>query len=573
MARHRRSYTVTGMTIIAALTLGGCSDSQNSTQDAAGTIENGFALNTGEAQEGGVVQILGSVDVSHLDPAMGNDGNSNNIYRLIYRQLTDYSYDEETGDLKIVGDLATGPGTPNEDSSVWTYELKDGLRFEDGTEITSADIKYGIERSLDPALAIGSDYHEIIAGASEYPGVYAAPEGLSSIETPDSKTIVFHLEKPLAGFDSVAATPPFTPFPSGEVTVDQLDATPIASGAYKVEQYTRGESLTLVRNPEWDPESDDKPAYPDGFEFTFGLDANTVAQRVIAGQGVDANAVASSTNGLPPALLAQVTSAPDLQARTVRSLPSCTMYMGMNMTNEALADVRVRQAINYAVDKESVVTATGGPAMAQAASTMLLPSVPERQEYDLYPHDQEKAVQLLEEAGISEGDLTLTLDVRAIPKWQAQAESVQQSLAAVGITVELNVIDAATYYEVIGTPTQQNDLAITGWCSSWLSGYPLLTTLFDGDRISEKGNNNISQLNDETINQRFREIEAISDIKEQNVAYGELDKQIMELAPVVPLVRETPLQVVGDNIANAFASAARSGYIDYSQLGLKSPEE
>lgn len=572
MARNGTTYTATGLTLVAALILSGCSGSQESGSDTM-TTENGFALNTGEAQEGGIVQVLGSVDVSHLDPAMGNDGNINNIYRLIYRQLTDYSYDVETGELEIVGDLAVGPGTPNEDSSIWTYELKDGLRFEDGTPITSADIKYGIERSFDPALAIGSNYHEIIAGAAEYAGVYAAPEGLESIKTPDEKTIVFHLEKPLAGFDSVAATPPFTPFPAGQVTVDQLDEAPIASGAYKVERYARGEGLTLVRNPEWDPESDDKPAYPEGFEFTFGLDSNTVAQRAIAGQGADADAVSSSTNALPPASLSQVTSDPDLQARTVRALPSCTMYMAMNTTNPALADVRVRQAINHAVNKESVVTATGGPAMAEPASTMLLPSVPERQEYDLYPFDQDEALALLDEAGIGEGQLELTLDVRAIPKWQAQAESVQQSLAAVGITVNLNVIDAATYYEVIGTPAQQNDLAITGWCSSWLSGYPLLTSLFDGKNISERGNRNIAQINDETINERFREIEAISNLDEQNAAYGDLDKQIMELAPVVPLLRETPLQVVGENVGNAFASAARSGYIDYSQLGLKSAGE
>jgi peptide/nickel transport system substrate-binding protein len=552
MAQHRKILAATGMTLVAALALSACSASSES-DDEVTTTESGFALNTGEATEGGIVEVLGSVDVSHLDPAMGNDGNVNNIYRLIYRQLTDYSFDEETGELEIVGDLATGPGTPNEDSTVWTYELKDNLRYEDGTEITAGDIKYGIERSLDPALAIGSDYHEIIKGAAEYAGAYAAPEGLDSIETPDDKTIIFTLEKPLAGFDSVAATPPFTPFPAGEVAVDQLDDAPIASGAYKVEEYARGEALTLVRNTEWDPESDDKPAYPDGFEFVFGLDPNTVAQRMIAGQGTDANAVASSTNGLPPASLAQVTSDPDLQQRTIRALPTGTKYM--------------------AVDKESVVTATGGPAMAESASTMLLPSVPERQEYDLYPTDEAEAIALLEEAGVGEGDLTLTLDVRAIPKWQAQAESVQQSLAAVGITVELNVIDAATYYEVIGTPAQQNDLAITGWCSSWLSGYPLLTSLFDGNNIAEKGNSNIAQLNDETINQRFRDIEAISDITEQNVAYGELDKEIMELAPVVPLIRETPIQVVGENVGNAFASAARSGYIDYSQLGLKTIEE
>ncbi|ASO20636.1 peptide/nickel transport system substrate-binding protein [Actinoalloteichus hoggarensis] len=572
MATHRRARAAIGVFAVAALTLTACGGSGDDADDVT-TTDGGFALNTGETEQGGIVTVLGSVDLSHLDPAMGNDGNVNNVYELIYRQLTDFAFDEETGELEIVGDLAVGPGEYNEDATEWTYTLKDGLRYEDGREITSADVKYGIERSLDPALAIGSDYHEIIDGATDYPGVYEAPEGLDSIETPDDKTIVFRLRGPLAGFDAVAATQPFTPFPVGEIAVDQLDQQPLSSGPYRVEEYTRGERLTLVRNEEWDPATDEtRAASPDGYEFLFGIDANTVDQRMLSGQGSDANAMASSTNGMLPASLAQVMSNPELQQRTVRSLPTCTMYLAMNNTHEALSDVRVRQAINHAVDKESVVTATGGPAMAEPAHTMLTPSVPERQEFDLYPTDQEQAIALLEEAGFGEGDLTLTLDVRALPKWQAQAESVQQSLQAVGIEVELNVIDAATFYEVIATPAQQNDLAITGWCSSWMSGYPLLTSLFDGESITDTGNTNISQFDEQAINDRFDEIEAIADIDEQNVAYGELDREIMEFAPVVPLVRETPLQMVGENIGNAFASSARSGYIDYSSIGLKNPQ-
>ncbi len=562
-----------------ALLLAGCGT--NGPVAAANEVElteAGFALETPEPQRGGVVTVLGSVDLSHLDPAMGNDGNVNNVYNLIYRQLTQYVYDPATGELELVGDLATDTGTPNEDATEWTYTLRDDIFFEDGTPITSADIAFGIERSLDPALAIGNDEHLIIKGASEYAGIYEDPAGLPSIETPDDKTIVFTLEQPLAAFGDVAATQIFTPFPEGEVSATQLDEMPIASGPYRVESYERGSHLTLVRNEHWVAETDQiRPAYADGFEFLFGLDPSTIDQRMISAQGDDVNALASSTNGLLPANLAQVSADPRMTARTVQSLPTCTMYLALNTTSPGLDELEVRQAISYAIDRASVVTATGGPAMASTASDMLTPQVPGRYEFDLYPSegdagDVETAVAMLEEAGYGPGELSFTMDVRNLPKWQAQAESVQQSLRAVGIDVDLNVIDAATFYEVVATPAQQNDLTVTGWCSAWLSGNPLLTPLFDGDAIAETGNTNISQLDDEAINARFDEISVMADIEEQNAAYAELNEQILELAPVVPLIRETPLQMVGSNVGGAYAHAGRTGYIDYASVGLINPE-
>ncbi|MFC7406859.1 ABC transporter substrate-binding protein [Georgenia alba] len=547
---------------------------------AVETDENGFASYTGDPQEGGVVTVLGGVDFSHLDPAMGNDGNVNNLYQLIYRNLTTYRYEPGSEQPELVPDLATDLGTSNDDATVWTFTLKEGVTFQDGSPITAEDVKFGIERAFDPSLAIGSDYLQTyIEGALDYPGVFEAPEGLDSIRVVDERTIEFHLNQPLAAFPYVLATPPGVPFPADQVTSpQQIQEEPIASGPYRVESYERGEALTLVRNEEWDRETDEvRPARPDGFEFLLGLDQNTIDQRMLSGQGEDANALASSTNPLLAATLSRVQQDPRLMERTIQDLPTCTMYMAMNTTVEPLNDPQVRQAINYAVDKTSVVNATGGPLLATTAHDMLLPSVPGREEFNLYETpddagDPQRARQMLADAGHPNG-FDLTMDVRAIPKWQAQAEAVQQSLAQVGINVRLNVIDAATYYEAIATTSQQNDLAITGWCSGgWYSGAPLLGPLFDGDRITETGNTNIAQLDDEHINARFDEIAQITDLDQQNAEYAELNREIMELAPVVPLVRETPLQMVGENIGGAFAHPARTGYIDYGSVGLLDPE-
>ncbi|MGC0272042.1 ABC transporter substrate-binding protein [Pseudactinotalea sp. Z1739] len=590
--KSTRSKALGALLIAGALALGACSNgagdgngngSTGSGDDSGGEsevtlTEAGFALRTPAASPGGTVTVLGAVDFSHLDPTMGNDGNVNNFYHLIYRHLTNYVYDPETEEMTLVGDLAEDLGTSNEDATVWTFTLREGLRYEDGTPITSHDLKYALERSMDPGLAIGSDLHMVIDGAREYAGIYDAPEGLDSISTPDDRTIEFTLERPLADFNAVAANPPFTPFPDGEVDVEQIDVQPIASGPYRVESYERGSHVSLVRNEEWDPETDPiRAAQPDAFEFVFGLDPNTIDQRALTGQGDDRNAVISSTNPLLPASLGRVLDDETLRERTIQILPTCTTFLTLNTTKDVMSDLTVRQALNYAIDRQSVITATGGPAVAEVATEMLLPTVPGREEFDLYPTDNsegdpELARSMIEEAGYDVDELSFVMDVRGIPKWQAQAEAVQQSLQAAGISVELNVIDGATYYEAIGTPAQQNDMAIYGWCGSWLSGTPLLTPLFDGTRISESGNTNMSQFDEPEINDRFREIEMITDIDEQNAAYAELNREIMEHAPVVPLVRETPLQMVGENVGDAYAHAARTGYIDYASVGLIDPE-
>lgn len=536
--------------------------------------DTGYAVYTGDPVKGGTVRVLNPTDFSYLDPAMGNDGGVNNFYRLIYRQLTAYAVTPGQTEAEVVPDLATDTGTPNEDYTQWTFTLKDGIKYQDGTEIMAADLKYSLERSMDPALRVGSDFHiQYLKGASEYEGIYKDPAGLDSIEVLGDKEIRFTLEQPTVNFPEIAAMQMFTPFPEDSLaTTGELNENTIASGPYQVESYTRGSSLTLVRNEHWDESTDEiRPAYPDSFVFEMGLDPATIDQRLISGQGQDANAV--SATALSPSSLPQIQD-PTLKARTVSDIPNCTTYLGMNTTKEPLGDLTVRQAISYAIDKQSVVTATGGPDMTSPASDMLLPSVPGWEEFDLYETpdhagDPEKAKQLLEQAGYPDG-FELTMDVRGLPKWQAQAEAVQDSLQAVGIQVTLNVIDGSTYYQVIGTPAQQNDIAITGWCSSWLNGDPLLSPLFHGDRIYETGNYNLAQLNDPEINAQLDEAAVMTDLDEQQVAYNEINRAIMEQAPVVPLVRDTPLQMVGPNVAGAYSNPTTTGYVDYVGLGLKS---
>ncbi|QEO14807.1 ABC transporter substrate-binding protein [Agromyces intestinalis] len=558
-----------GLVIAGSLALTGCT--------AGGTAANTPSSDTGVGgtpAQGGTVFVLQNADFSHLDPAQGFDGGVNNFYRLIYRTLTTQGAGEGAEGTEIVPDLAVSLGEHNEDATVWTYTLKDDIFFEDGTPITSKDVKFGVERSLDPSISIGSPYAKIVLDIPEgYEGYYTSGP-LDSIETPDDKTIVFHLNQPYADFDAVVGQAPFTPFPADAgVTATSIDQQPIASGPYRVTEYERGSTLVLERNEHWDADTDEvRTAAPDSFEWTFGLDGATIDERMIAGQGDDRNAIAGSVQASSIARI----QTPEIQARTVQGLQGCTTYMAMNTTKPGMDNPLVRQAINVAMDKQAVKDATGGSQLADIATTILPPTVVGRQDFDLYGTDDQtgdpaKAKEMLAEAGYPDG-FSFVLDIRNQPKMQAQAEAVQQALAKAGITVEFNLIDTSTYYEVIGTLSQQHDAAITGWCPDWPTGATFLPPLFEGSQIFEKGNSNIAQLNDPAVNERMAEIRLMTDVDEANAAWGALDEQIMELAPQVPMLYEKTVMVLGSNIAGAYSHAGFSGGTDYVSIGLKSVE-
>jgi peptide/nickel transport system substrate-binding protein len=546
--------------VAAALLLTACSGQNDTSGGAAGD----------DPVSGGTMHMLQNADFSYLDPARGWDGGVNAFYRLVYRGLTMQAAGDAENPNAVVPDMAESLGTASDDGLTWTYTLKDGLKFDNGDPITSAELEFGISRAWDPEIGIGSPWlRNTIEAPADYAGPYTSGDH-PGIETPDEKTIVFHLIKPFPEFDSVLAQPNAVPFPVGTGAGDEFINDIIASGPYTLETYTPGSMIKLVRNEYWDSGTDDvRKAYPDAWEFEIGLDGATIDERLMAGQGTDVNAISGR---IQPATLARLQS-PDLADRVETADAYCTTYMGMNTTKAPFDKVEVRQAMNYAIDRASLQTASGGNQLADPATTITPPSVNGHKDFDLYPSDggtgdPDKALELLTSVGLQDG-FTFTLDIRSQPIMQAQAESIQQALAKINVTVELNVIDTSTFYETIGTPSQQHDAAITGWCPDWASSAStMVPPLVDGRLITDKGNNNLAQLNDAGVNARIDEIKAMTDLDAANVEWGEFDEEVMALAPMAPLLWEKGVFLPGENVANYIPNTSMT---DLTIIGLKDP--
>ncbi|MFD8205044.1 ABC transporter substrate-binding protein [Streptomyces sp. NPDC059695] len=530
----------------------------------------------GTPQKGGTLTVLSNQDFTHLDPARNWVMPDMDFgTRLLYRTLVTYKAAPGAKGSELVPDLAEDLGTPSDGAKTWTFRLKPGLKYEDGTPVTAQDIKYNVERSFSPDLPGGPDYAaRYLAGAEGYQGP-ARGRHLASVKTPDARTIVFELHKPFAEFPFAATLPTFAPVPQKRDRGPQYDSRPFSSGPYKIETYARDKQLVLVRNPHWDPKSDAvRKAYPDRIVVTMGLKGNQIDDRLIASSGTDASAVPWAQ--LRPESIPKVLTKTDVRARLLAESSSCTEMLQMHTGRAPFDDLKVRQAVQWALDREAIVTAAGGPAVTDASSAAMPGSLfaggkqPDTLKIPL-SGDPEKAKQLLKEAGRPDGlstRLTVNINDKAI------GEAVQQSLGRAGIKVTIETVDPSAFYDTIGDTVNRTDLVYTGWCPDFPSGTTFLPFVFDGRYIKEKGNSgNHSLFRDDATMRRMDEIAAMTDGARANKAWQELDGQILAKAPVAPGAMKRRSLLVGTNVAGAYGHTSWSGQIDYATVGLKDPSK
>ncbi|NEA60265.1 ABC transporter substrate-binding protein [Streptomyces sp. SID13666] len=576
----KRTQLALSTALLASLTLGlaGCSDDAKGSRSGKG--KNPAAANEGQVVggtpvKGGTLTVLSNQDFSHLDPARNwTMPNMDMGIRLLYRTLTTFKSEPGKAGSEIVPDLATDLGTPTEGGKVWTFTLKKGLKYEDGTPITAKDVKYNVERSFSPDLTGGPDYAaQYLADTKGYQGPLTGKH-LSSIETPDDLTIVFKLKRPVADFASTATLPTFSPVPQAQEKGAQYDARPFSSGPYKVESYDRGKKLVLVRNTNWDAATDTvRKAYPDRFVFVQGLKGGQVDDRVIASAGGDASTIEWSN--MRPESAPKVLPKADVKGRLIAESSGCTEMLQLNTSKAPFNDPKVREAMQYAVDKASLLTASGGPALNDIATAYLPPALTGAKQADTLKiapaGDVAKAKDLLKAAG-KDGGFGATFTVSTGDK--TRAEAIQQGLSRVGVAVTINTVDPSAYYESIGDIKSAPDMVMAGWCPDYPSGSTFLPFVFDGRTIRDKGNQgNYSQFRDDAVMKRMDEIAAMSDAAKANQAWIDLDAQIMAKSPAVPLMLERKPLLVGTNIAGAFGHPVWSGQLDYAAIGLKDPSK
>ncbi len=530
---------------------------QNFIVDYKGDVKGPRAEVAG-AKTGGTITILKAACFEHLDPQQIYVSDALSYGPLVHRSLTGYVETGVEGEpMKLVGDLATNAGTTTDNGKTWTYTLRDNIKFEDGTAITSKDVAYGIARSFGQFGVQGPQFLQAALDAKfGAEGGYAGPSTgdlkVPGVTTPDDKTIKFEFATPQVALPYWLAFPTSTPVPAAKDTKEKYDFEFVSSGPYKRAELVPDTRIVFEKNPAWDPNSDPiRKQYVDKFVFDCTTDAKTQTDRMSAANGPDAAAI--MTGNVPPDQIPVVKGNAELMKR-VGSAPNQYVYY-LNINTTRVTDVDVRRALNYAFDRDAYLKAVGGYDIANPASTITSPVNPAFLEFDAYPSksdnhgDIDKATKLLEGKTVP----TLTLCTANTATNQKVAAVLQESFKRANITVTPKFIPSGDYYTTVGRKGIDCDLITSAWGQDWADGQSVLGVLMDGAQIKAEGNNNYSYFNDAAVVAKLKELREMADRGAAQKGYGELEKQIMEQhAPLIPLRYGRTFGIYGPNVGNTF---------------------
>ena len=592
--RTQAQIAAVGATLALVAGCGGSGSSSTSPpgQNKAGYNAGVNGIRDASSKTGGTLNFIADGDCDYYDPARTYFGHCWDFDRLIFRGLMGYKAAPGTGGLDVVPDLASAPGSSNDGGKTWTYKLRGGLKFEDGTPITSKEVKYGIERVFAQSVINGGPTYVITflcpggtdaSGACKsYPGPYKDKDpnhlGLSTIKTPDDSTIEFDLNTKVGDWNYIMALPASTPVPiaydQGPKGGAKYTFHPVSDGPYKFASYSPGKSLTLVRNTQWQQSSDPfRKALVDRIVFTVDSNDEDVDNRLINNLAdVDINGV-----GVQVATQSRVLTNPQLKARADNPITGATRYLAIETKVAPFDNLHCRLAVQYAVSKVDWQTARGGPVGGgDIATTMLNPAVKGYTKFDLYPDnnghgDVAKAKDELSKCGKPNGFST-HLATTTTTKGKNMATAVQSSLARIGIKVTIDAGDPATYYsQYIGSPSvnRRKDfgLMVAGWGADFPTGYGFFSSLIDGRKILDQGNSNYSEINDPKINQLIDQAVGTTDADAAAKIWGEVDKQVMSDATLVPMTYDKALVINSTNVTNAYILLSLLGVYDLQALG------
>ncbi|MFI6659058.1 ABC transporter substrate-binding protein [Streptomyces sp. NPDC050523] len=575
MSFSRRNFLIaTGVAAAGTTVLSACGGSGggSSSNDKVPSVSGAKTMNipvgtkadsTGPAPEvpgavkGGTIYSLDQFDMDHLDPAQIYVSTEGAITRPILRGLTGYKIDDKGG-CTLVGDVATDAGTMKDGGKTWSFTIKDGIKWEDGADLSMDDVRHTFERLFASFVTEGPRYvQQWLVGGDKYKGPYSG-KSLDSIEI-DGKTITFHLTEARADFNYTLGMPGYGLVPKKHDTKEQYDKRPFALGPYKIGDRKIGKSLTYVRNEHWDPKTDSmRNAYPDKYLFQFGYETVASTDRYIADKGNDQYTM-SIFNEVAPERTQQVLTNATLKKRVLTQVDTVTYYWPINMTR--IKDLKVRQAINWAWPHQQLQTIRGGKATSELASTILSPVTPGYEHFDLYGvetkpgGDPAKAKALLKEAG--KVGQKLVIAYQQSDNAVKQAVAIKNALEAAGFKVVNKQVDKTTFYTQIGKIDNGYDLFAAGWSPDWPNGYSVFFPCWSGKNIGD-GRSNYAQLNDPTVNKAIDQASTIADTKAANKAWGAIDKQIMELAAVVPDYHSIRNWMYGSKVGNVVYDAGNT---------------
>ena len=477
--------------------------------------------------QGGSIIVTYKDDMATLDPAIGYDWQNWSMINSMFSRLLDYS----PGTSELIPSLANSYAVAP-DGLTYTFKLNPNAKFTTGRRVVAADVKYSIERAVNPKTqGPGAGFFHSIVGADAMTGGTA--QTMSGIEAVDESTVKFTLTQPDATFLNVLALnfASAVPKEAAESAGADFGKKPVGSGAFMLKEWVTGQRLVFTRNPDY-------------FRLRPNLDQFTVEigqEPLVAILRLEKGEIDIAGDGIPPAKYLEMKNSPDAAGMIVDRDQLETSYITINTTKKPFDDVRVRKALNFAINKERIVRIVNG--RATPATQVLPPLLPGYdKDYKGYPYDVAKAKSLLIEAGLKDGFATELYAMNTDPNPRI-AQAIQQDLAAIGIKAE---IKALAQPEVIAAGSNKAEAALI-WSGGmgWIADFPDPSDFYGpilGCGGAIQGGWNWSWFCDKAFEERATKADAMSDPK-QKEARAKIWAQIftdiqVQAAPWVPVFNE-----------------------------------
>ena len=490
-----------------------------------------------EIKQGGSMVVTYKDDISTLDPAIGYDWQNWSMIKSLFDGLMDY----KPGTTDLVPDLAESYEVAPDGLS-YTFKLRQGVKFHNGRELTAADVKWSIERAVQPETqSPGQGFFNMIKGFEDVTAGKA--NELSGIEALDPHTVRFTLSRPDATFLHVMALNFGFAVPKEEVEKYGQDfgKHPVGTGAYKMTEWTLGQRVVYERNPDYYRQGLPKL---DKITFEVGQEPLVALLRLERGE------VDILGDGIPPAKFLEVMNDPSLQQNVVKGGQLHTGYVTMNVKIAPFDNKLVRQAVNHALNKERIIKIINGRAVP--ANQPLPPAMPGYdKDYKGYAYDPAKAKALLAEAGFKDGFDTQLYAMNTDPNPRI-AQAIQQDLAEVGIRAELKTLAQANVIAAGGD--EHGAPMIWSGGMAWIADFPDPSDFYGpilGCAGAVPGGWNWSWYCNQELDKKAAAADAITDpakADERLEAWRDIFTRIMDDAPWAPVFNELRFTMKADRL-------------------------
>ncbi len=408
-----------------------------------------------DIKQGGSMIVTYKDDVSTLDPAIGYDWQNWSMIKSLFDGLMDY----EPGTTTLKKDLAEDFSI-SEDGTVYTFKLREGVKFHNGRELTAEDVKYSLDRVTNPATqSPGAGFFGSIEGYDAMSDGSATE--LAGVKVVDPYTVEITLSRPDATFLHVMAInfSSIVPKEAVEEWGADFGKHPVGSGAFKLTEWALGQRLVFERFADyWNA------GVPKLDQITFEVGQEPVVALLRLQRGE----TDIPGDGIPPAKFLEVNDDPAYKDLIIEGGQLHTGYITMNVNMAPFDNVDVRKAVNMAVNKDRIVRIINGRAVP--ANQPLPPTMPGyAPDYEGYPFDPEAAKALLAEAGYADG-FTTELYVYNTDPQPRIAQAIQQDLSAIGITAEIKSLAQANVIAAGGEPDQAPMIWSGGM--AWIADFP-----------------------------------------------------------------------------------------------------